>query len=207
MGKAGGCTMKRQLSYLLLAICLLGLAGCSKKESQTINQKDFKENTTIINADGTVQSVIVECFDKDYYQTNELKSYIETTVQNYTKKAGNDSVVLDSLNVNDKMATAQFSFKKMSDYATFNAIESEVLTNEQALKDERVSATVYSVEDGETISLQSALKDKEYKILVTGLLGENIITESKIAYYTNGTLTGDNLLKTGSEGITVIIYE
>ena len=199
--------MKKSLAYLLLTICLLGLAGCNKKVSQTFDQIEFKENTTLISADGKVKSIIVEDFEKDYYKKDELKSYIEKNIQNYTKQYGNDAIVLDSLKVEDKVATATISYEKMSDYATFNAIASEVLTKEQALKSEKVSASVYSIDKGETIDLKTALEDKEYKVLVTELSDECIKTEGKIAYYTNGTLIGDNLIKTGSEGNTVIIYE
>ncbi len=199
--------MRKYLIYILLAVSLVGLSGCSKKESQTIEQTEIKENTTLFNLDGTVQSVIVESFDKDYYKKNELKSYIEEEIQKYTKKAGNDSVVLDSLDVDNKVASAKLSFKKIKDYATFNEVTSEHLTKEQALADERISATVYSVDKGETVDLKAALDEKDYTILVVEIPGETIMVEGTIKYYTNGTLSGDSIIKTGTEGVTVIIYE
>ena len=191
----------------MLVVCLLALSGCNKKDSQTLDRAEIKENTTLINADGTVQAVIVESFDKNYYKKEELKNYIQQEVQKYTKKAGNDTVVLNSLEVENRMAIAQLSYKKLSDYASFNAVTSELLTKEEALKDERISNTIYSVDKGETVDLQSALEGKDYKVLLVELSGETVITEGKIEYYTNGTLTGDSAVKTGSEGVTVIIYE
>ena len=199
--------MKKYLAYVLLVVCLLALSGCNKKDSQTLDRAEIKENTTLINADGTVQAVIVESFDKNYYKKEELKNYIQQEVQKYTKKAGNDTVVLNSLEVENRMAIAQLSYKKLSDYASFNAVTSELLTKEEALKDERISDTIYSVDKGETVDLQSALEGKDYKVLLVELSGETVITEGKIEYYTNGTLTGDSAVKTGSEGVTVIIYE
>ncbi len=201
--------MKKCFAYGLLTIVLLGMAGCSngKKDSQTIDNQVIKENTTILKSDGTIQSVLVESFEKDYYKKNELNSYIDEAIQNYTKKSGKDTVVLDSLDVDNKVATARFSYKNMTDFAAFNAIETELLTKEQALKDERISGTVYSVEKGDTVDLETALKDKDYKIVVANLPNENIMTEGKVAYYTNGTMSGDNVIKAGSEGVTVIIYE
>ena len=199
--------MKKYLAYVLLVVCLLALSGCNKKDSQTLDRAEIKENTTLINADGTVQAVIVESFDKNYYKKEELKNYIQQEVQKYTQKAGNDTVVLNSLEVENRMAIAQLSYKKLSDYASFNAVTSELLTKEEALKDERISNTIYSVDKGETVDLQSALEGKDYKVLLVELSGETVITEGKIEYYTNGTLTGDSAVKTGSEGVTVIIYE
>lgn len=199
--------MKKIVVYVLLAICLLGLTGCNKKAKQTLDRTEVTENTTLFNLDGTVKSVIVESFEKDYYNKNELKSYIEQTIQTYTKKAGIDTVVLDSLDVNNKVASAQLSYKKVADYATFNEVNVEVLTKEQALKDERVSDTVYSVDQGETVDLKSALAEKDYTIVVMEVPGEVVMTEGIIKYYTNGTLSDDSILKTGSEGASVIIYE
>lgn len=199
--------MKKRIAYIMLAICLLGLAGCKKGDSQTIDQVEIKENTTLLYADGTVQSVIVETFDKDYYKKDELKNYVDKSIQSYSKTAGNDAVKLDSLDVKDKSASAKFSYKDISAYATFNSIEAEILTKEQALQDERISSTVYSIEKEETVDLQTALEEKDYKILVIHLPGENIMTEGEIAYYTNGTLSGNSIIKTGSEGIAVVIYE
>ncbi len=201
--------MKKSFAYVLLTIALLGMAGCSsgKKDSQTIDNQVIKENTTILKTNGTIQSVIVESFEKDYYKKNDLNSYIEEAIQNYTKKAGKDTVVLDSLDVQNKVATARISYKNMTDFAAFNSIETELLTKEQALKDERISDTVYSVEKGDTVELETALKDKDYKIVVANLPDENIMTEGKIAYYTNGTMSADNVIKAGSEGVTVMIYE
>ncbi len=199
--------MRKYFVCILLAISLLGLSGCNKKDSQTIDEAKVKENTTLFNLDGTVQSVIVESFDKNYYEKNELKSYIEEEIQKYTKKAGNDSVILDSLDVDNKIASAKLSFKKITDYATFNEVTSEILTKEQALADERISATVYSVDKGETVDVKVALEEKDYTILVLEIPGETIMIEGTIKYYTNGTLTGDSIIKTGTEGVTVIIYE
>src|SRR5574344_21146 len=105
--------MKKRVAYFLLVICLLGLAGCKKGDSQTVDQADIKENTTGISSDGTVQSGVVESFEKDYYKKDELKTYIEETIQNYTKKAGNDTVKLDSLDVENKVANAKFSYKNV----------------------------------------------------------------------------------------------
>lgn len=198
--------MKIKVAVLLLAIGLLGLTGCNK-DSQTLDQDNVKENTTMIKSDGTMLSFIVEDFEKDYYDKDELKSYIEENVQNYTKKAGADAVALDSLDVSSQMAIAKFTFKTVTDYAAFNEITCEILTKDEALADERISDTVYSIDKSETVDLKTALEKGNYKVLLMDMADENIKVEGKIAYYTNGTLVDKDTIKTGSEGVTVVIYE
>lgn len=198
--------MKRKVAVFLLAISLLGLAGCNK-DSQTLDRDDIKENTTMFKEDGTLQSVIVESFEKDYYDKGELQSYIEENIQNYTRKAGEGTVALDSLDVSGQMAIAEFTYKTVNDFAAFNEITCEKLTKEEALADDRISDTVYSIDKNETVDLKTAAQKEEYKYLLTDLADENIMVEGKIAYYTNGTLVDENTIKTGSEGVAFIIYE
>ncbi len=198
--------MRKHVVVLALALCLVGLAGCNK-DSQTLDQVDIKENTTMINADGTMQSAIVESFEKDYYKEDGLKSYIDENIQSYTDEAGKDAVTLDSLEVEDKIATAQFTYKTVADYAKFNAVEAEMLTKEAALQDERLSDTIYSVEKGDTVALKDALTEDDYKIFLISLPEENIMTDGEVAYYANGTLVDSKQVKTGSDGYTIIIYK
>ena len=62
--------MRRGKILLILAVCTMILSGCSMKFSA-------EENAVYVNKDGEIVSAIVESFDKDYYDAEELQDMLE----------------------------------------------------------------------------------------------------------------------------------
>ena len=168
---------------------------------------EVTENTVMLMKDGAMQSSIVEDFDKDYYDKAELETFINDTITEYEKVNGEDTVKLESLKVSNQKATATFSFKTVNDFNSFEDKESNVLTKEEALTDERVMESLTSVDSSEEVATAEALTDKKQTIYVIVATGEDVRVEGNILYYGNGELKDKNTVKTGSEGYTVVVFE
>lgn len=104
---------------MLLAAGLMTACGGKKADVKELKAGLVKEATLLVKQDGTVQSAIVEDFDKDYYKKDELKNFMEEQIQGFNGKNGADSVVLKENDVKDGKAVAIFNYKDMDSYIGF----------------------------------------------------------------------------------------
>lgn len=200
--------MKKHIVSTIVLVCFgVILSGCSKDKIDSLTKMEVTENTVMLMKDGAMQSSIVEDFDKDYYDKAELETFINDTITEYEKVNGEDTVKLESLKVSNQKATATFSFKTVNDFNSFEDKESNVLTKEEALTDERVMESLTSVDSSEEVATAEALTDKKQTIYVIVATGEDVRVEGNILYYGNGELKDTNTVKTGSEGYTVVVFE
>ncbi len=100
---------------ILLASCLY---SCGEPEW---TGKDVTSTTLGINTDGSVLEVVVEDFDKDYYDLDELKQTIEEDIADYNGDADDKDapiklldVVMDGSNVRTRTTYAE-----TNDYGKF----------------------------------------------------------------------------------------
>lgn len=99
---------------LFIILCTGLLSGCSQ-------QTDVETSTVFIEKKGSVVSVDVEKFDKDYYEAEELETYIEKQVDEYDGEDG--SVEKSSFDVKDGVAKLKMRYGSYEDYEKFNGIE------------------------------------------------------------------------------------
>lgn len=93
--------MKRKiLGSLLLGTCLLFIGGCG-------SGADADTDTIYITKKGVIDALNVAAFEQDYYDEAELSAYIEDTIQNYVSGAGDGTVKLETLKVEDQVAKVQ----------------------------------------------------------------------------------------------------
>lgn len=196
----------KKLSFLFVMVLLLTtLAGC-KKGNVTIKTSEIEQNTMLVKSDGTIQVATVEEFNQDYYDLNELESFIHDNITEFNQKVGNDkAIVLDSLDKKKDKAIMVLEYANMEFYAQFNEVEAALLeevtgdtvksfatTLIQAGKEEADSAEFESLKNAKAIVL-----NEEYDLL----LGE------KIRYYSkNSTYVDDHKVHTSPDGTSVIIY-
>lgn len=107
--------MKKIICAVILIFCIGLLSGCSK-------MADVDTSTVFIEKKGKIVSVDVEHLDKDYYDIEELKEYIEQHVEDYTEKNGN-TVEKASFDVKDGIAKLTMKYDSYEDYAKFNGVE------------------------------------------------------------------------------------
>ena len=65
--------------YILPAVllCMTLLAGCTGRK---VDLSNVTESTIGVNGDGSVEEVVIESFDKEYYSLSDLTAYVNKQV-------------------------------------------------------------------------------------------------------------------------------
>lgn len=113
--------MKRRL---YLALCMLTLSGILSACGSSFKAA---EDAVYVTKDGSVIGASIEDFNEDYYDEEELKDYITESVEDYVSKNGDDSVTLDSFEVEEngedgRQAALYLKYDSYIDYAQFNGV-------------------------------------------------------------------------------------
>lgn len=94
--------MRKSVCFCLLICMLSVLAGCGGSVPA--------ESTIALDKKGKITDTIVEEFDKDFYDSEELQSEIESELAEYNKNFAADHVTLKKFEVKDGTATLQLVF-------------------------------------------------------------------------------------------------
>lgn len=100
---------------LFLAGVLL-CCGCGVKSDADIT-------TLYVEGNGKIEELTVEAFDKDYYDEEELKTYIDKEVDSYKKGGGTGSVKVKKCTVKDQVVKLLMEYDSAESYASFNDTE------------------------------------------------------------------------------------
>ncbi|MDF2586875.1 MAG: hypothetical protein K0S41_716 [Anaerocolumna sp.] len=198
--------MKKITLYTMLTICFILMVGCKRKDI-VITDEDVKTNTILVKNDGTIQAATVEVFDKSYYNLTELNTFITENINKYNQTNGENAITLNSLEQKDGDAVLILNFSNIDHYKTFNKVEANLLTAEEAKSSDLTLPDVFvNASDSSYISKDVALKNGKYKVLV---LNENtdVLVDGTIKYYSEGALISKSKMQTAAEGETVIIYK
>ncbi|WP_026507261.1 hypothetical protein [Butyrivibrio sp. MC2013] len=103
---------KLLVSCSILILCL-ALAGCKGASA-----KDAEVTTLELDKDGSLISCIVEDFDMDYYDVDELKNMVSSEIAGFS---GGGVEMLSADKMGDKVRLIM-KFASASDYADFNNI-------------------------------------------------------------------------------------
>ena len=79
--QTGGNIMRHRV-LLAVLLCMTLLAGCSGRKVDLSNET---VSTIGVNGDGSVEEVVVETFDKDYYSLTELTAYVNKQVDAFNQ--------------------------------------------------------------------------------------------------------------------------
>lgn len=198
--------MKKVTLVLLGTIFLIAMTGCGKNKV-SITAEDVTTNTIVIKEDNTVQSSIVEDFDKDYYSQEELEAFINEEVTDYNEKNGEDQIKMHSIHVADQKACVVFNYNDIDDYSVFNGISAKLLSTSQALQDDSILSVLEYVDakSGDTVSRETALSKEGATVLV---IQEplDIKIAGTILYYSNAQKAEKDVLKASGENVTVVVF-
>lgn len=130
---------------LLLAVVALGLlTGCRKFSPE--------ETAVSIGKDGAVTAAVIDKLDKSYYDAEELKANVESSVAEYTKGAGEDALTVEKLEIGEEGdVELLMKYASYKDYAAFNNVDFYVgdITDAYNNGGYRFETGFYPVEKGE----------------------------------------------------------
>lgn len=167
-----------------IGMCML-MAACGTK-------LDVQENTIALQRNGKILEAAVETFDQSYYKVDELNSYIQNAVDDYTAEHGKKSVSVTESKVEEKKAYLTLQYENAETFQDFSGIEcfsGSIVEAQSAGYD--FEQDFYPVTDGKadkkTVRGSSLLEDDDLKVLIVKE-NSDLIVPGKIAYVsTEGT--------------------
>jgi len=108
--------MKKLLSITVVLAMTVGvLSACSFNTN-------VKTDTIFIGNGGNITEATIETFDKNYYNTGELKKFVEKEVNAYKAKDGTGTVKVQRMNVKKGIAKLYMGYSSYKTYAIFNDV-------------------------------------------------------------------------------------
>ena len=167
-----------------IGMCML-MAACGTK-------LDVQENTIALQRNGKILEAAVETFDQSYYKEDELNSYIQNAVDDYTAEHWKKSVSVTESKVEEKKAYLTLQYENAETFQDFSGIEcfsGSIVEAQSAGYD--FEQDFYPVTDGKadkkTVRGSSLLEDDDLKVLIVKE-NSDLIVPGKIAYVsTEGT--------------------
>ncbi len=101
------------IKICIMAAALITFCGCAEGEY------DFAETTITVEKRGKIKESIVESFDKDYYDIEELKGEFADSVASYNGSIGGDEIELKKIELKDSNIYVDLEFNGPSDYESF----------------------------------------------------------------------------------------
>lgn len=168
--------MRKLISISLACLAIAGLlTGCGKS-------LEADRDTVYVQKKGSVTSAAIADFDKDYYDEEELKKYIDERVADYQEQHGEDSISIDEFSVEEGVAKLYINYKGWEEYQDFNEVTLFSGTVPQALAEGfDFNAEFTEITDGEAAGTVS--KDK-----ITDTDAKVIILSEKVDVKVDGTI-------------------
>lgn len=155
--------MRKMISVGLVCLVMAGLiTGCGKS-------LEANRDTVYVQKKGTVVSAAIADLDKDYYDEEELKSYIDERVEKYQEEHGKDSVKVDDFSVEEGTAKLFIKYAGCEEYEDFNEVTLFSGTIPQALAEGYdFNAEFTAVEDGKAAGSADTktIVDLDAKVIV-----------------------------------------
>ncbi|HHV12532.1 MAG TPA: hypothetical protein GXX75_19850 [Clostridiales bacterium] len=196
--------MKRIVLCTIALLLISGAVGCTKEE---LRVGEITADTMVARANGELQVATVEAFDKDYYNLEELKRYIQEQVDTYNTKAGGEKITVDDVDKKENNAVMILTYSGMDQYSSFNEVPAAYFSGGVENISLKLPSTLVNAKDGSLASTDEILKDEKYRILV---LNEpyHIIVDGKIKYYSEkATLVDDNEIDGTAEDMTIVVFK
>ena len=181
------------------------------------------ESTIGVNGDGSVEEVVIESFEKEYYSLSDLTAYVNKQVDAFNqanpqeqpkdKKSDDEEITAVSVHYVEtdpdaKTAAMALGYLNMDIYDAFNETDFEFLSMEEAASDERIADIdgLVDVKSGEETTFKDLSEHKHLHLIYTDS-SVRIQTSGKIMYYSkNVSLVDDHTVQT-SDDPSVILFK
>lgn len=195
--------MKKKITAMILFVTMLLLTACG--DAVSFENGELSQSTIALSKDGTCKMGIVEDFSKDYYEMEELEEYIDTTVSEFQKQHGEESVTLDYTKKDKDKVHVTLDFKTVEDYAAFNGAEVKLLTWTEA----KAAGVLPDKLTAADKSGEKALSEIDGEECLVAVWNGNyqIMVEGSVKYYSNSVLLNDSSVQIGAQGDAVIVFQ
>lgn len=194
--------MKRVKLWLCIILLMCCLMGCQGKE------KTYDTTTLVVNVDGTFREIVVEPFDKEYYDASELEDFVRNEIQNYNLEKISTLISLESVEVEDGTAKVTISYKTSKDYKAFNEEDTVFIGTVKEAMEEGFSfdQTFLAYGKKDSVSVAEVTENGSYGIVVLQEK-KDVVLPDKILYISeNVTTKGKKQAFTAAEE-SYIIYK
>lgn len=197
--------------------CMALLSACSGK----VDLSKVTESTVGVNADGSIDEVIIESFDASYYTLEGLTAFVEEEVDAFNGeypqeqpenlKEGEEitAITVQSVEANDEQKTARLAMAYLDAelYNLFNGANLQVLTIKDAAAQDTLTDLEYTeVKTGETIRFNDFADSSKLHIVCTDA-AMRIQTGGKILYHSKEITLIDSHTVQTAEGLSVIVFK
>lgn len=108
--------MKKTKGLLLTVMALGLLTGCSKFSPE--------ETAVSVGKDGAITAAVIDKLDQSYYDAEELKANVESSVSEYNGDAGEDTITVEKFEIGEEGDVELFmKYASCKDYAEFNNVD------------------------------------------------------------------------------------
>lgn len=194
--------MKKKMIILALSLACI-LQGCSYSGKADRETLELKKN-------GSVVETVRESFDKEYYNIEDLKSYITSAVAEYNEDFSEAHIVMEKCGKPGTYVEAVLNYKSVDDYKKFNNVEIfSGSISELENTDYHVALDLKDMQ-GAVVSLSHVLASGEdYKAAIITQSCE-LKVSGRIVYYSEGVkvLSGKTAdININDEACAYIIYQ
>lgn len=200
--------MRKSMMTVVLLFVLLMCSACGNKDLQA---DSVEENTLLIKKDGSVQAAILEEFDKEYYDIEEAKKFIEDAIEEYNEEKGKECVKFNDIKESpfekNKICLI-VTYESMDTYDEVIGAKIRHLTIDEAAEEGIIPEELTSLREGRAVDGETVAKENtQYKVLALSSKF-HVIVEGKIKYYTNAAVLNNAAVQTaGKKKRAVIIYK
>lgn len=110
---------------VLLWVCVvltscMAFLGCGCGEDVTEKYRKADKTTLFVASDLTAVCTVIDSLDKEYYDTDELKEYIDSEIQKYNYGILTEAVSLIDLTVTEDCVRLILKYSSAKHYTVFN---------------------------------------------------------------------------------------
>lgn len=189
-----------------MALGLLFLAGCGTQDGESSGA------AISFTKEGKIRAEIRESFEQSYYDKDELQKTILAEAADHNHRAGDGSITVEKVEVENGMALVSMTYAKAEDYASFNQVDFFAGSPEQAqAAGYDLNVVLSSVKnESDTIGKSDILAMKDATILITDEK-DAIALNGKALYVSDNVAVSQNekqVQRTGEEnGLAYIIFK
>jgi hypothetical protein len=192
--------MKRLL-FLLPFLCVFYLSGCESNNSVLPS-----ENQVRILKDGKVEEFIIESFDKDYYDMDELHEFVISDIQRFNQDE--ELIKIKNIEEREEFVQLTYEFETLEAYNNYMkcTITKESMKNYDGALD---IGDLYSVKTQNKVTEDEWLKLEKAQIISIESLDEKLISvPGKIEFISeNFDYVDEYTVKNKTQAIGFIIYK